>query len=86
MRAGYFWVKYDESLVLLWPSIWCLKWPPIFQVLSLTLDKWSDDEIDFMVEVGGNSYANAIYEAFLPREYAKPRPDSSIDERTKFIR
>lgn len=58
----------------------------ISKVLSLTLDKWSDDEVNFMVEVGGNSHANAIYEAFLPKGYRKPRNESSIDERTNFIR
>ncbi|XP_078432791.1 ADP-ribosylation factor GTPase-activating protein AGD12-like [Wolffia australiana] len=58
----------------------------VSKVLSMTLDKWSDDEVEFMIEVGGNSYANAIYEAFLPRNYRKPRPNSSVDERSKFIR
>jgi stromal membrane-associated protein len=28
-----------------------------------------------MVEVGGNSYANSIYEAFLPKDHPKPKPD-----------
>ncbi|TKW37440.2 hypothetical protein SEVIR_1G047200v4 [Setaria viridis] len=39
-----------------------------------------------MIEVGGNSNANAIYEAFLPEGYQKPHPDSSQEEREKFIR
>nr|TKW22452.1 hypothetical protein SEVIR_4G229600v2 [Setaria viridis] len=39
-----------------------------------------------MIEVGGNSYANAIYEAFLPEGYHKPHPDSSQEERADFIR
>lgn len=56
------------------------------QVLSVTLDEWSDGDIDSMVEVGGNSYANSIYEAFLPKEYPKPKPHSSNEDRTKFIR
>ncbi|MQL95126.1 hypothetical protein Taro_027794 [Colocasia esculenta] len=58
----------------------------ISKVLSVTLDEWSEDEIDSMVEVGGNSYANAIYEAFLPEGFSKPGPDASADQRTKFIR
>ncbi|MQL89005.1 hypothetical protein Taro_021584 [Colocasia esculenta] len=58
----------------------------ISKVLSVTLDEWSNEEIDFMVEIGGNSYANAIYEAFLPEGFSKPRPQSSPEERTKFIR
>lgn len=56
------------------------------QVLSLTLDDWSDSDIDSMVEVGGNSYANSIYEAFLPKDHPKPKPDSPMEYRTKFIR
>ncbi|KAG2612751.1 hypothetical protein PVAP13_4KG304900 [Panicum virgatum] len=55
-------------------------------VLSVTLDQWTDDEINSMIEVGGNSYANAIYEAFLPEGYHKPHPDSSQEERADFIR
>ncbi|CAL9083958.1 unnamed protein product [Musa textilis] len=39
-----------------------------------------------MIEVGGNSCANAIYEAFLPEGYAKPNSDSNYEERANFIR
>lgn len=56
------------------------------QVLSVTLDEWSDDEIEAMTEVGGNSSANSIYEAFLPEGYSKPGPDAGHEERSKFIR
>ncbi|CAM0946289.1 unnamed protein product [Alopecurus aequalis] len=55
-------------------------------VMSVTLDKWTDDEINFMVEVGGNSQANAIYEAFLPEGYHKTHPDSTQEERQNFIK
>ncbi|XP_073004323.1 ADP-ribosylation factor GTPase-activating protein AGD12-like isoform X1 [Typha latifolia] len=58
----------------------------ISKVLSVTLDEWTDEEIDSMVEVGGNSYANAIYEAFLPEGYYKPNADSSHEVRAVFIR
>ncbi|KAF0935348.1 hypothetical protein E2562_032043 [Oryza meyeriana var. granulata] len=58
----------------------------ISKVLSVTLDQWSDNEIDNMIEVGGNSHANAIYEAFLPESYSKPHPDSTQEERENFIR
>ncbi|VAI60309.1 hypothetical protein VPH35_111987 [Triticum aestivum] len=58
----------------------------ISNVLSLTLDDWSDSDIDSMIEVGGNSYANSIYEAFLPKDHPKPKPDSPMEYRTKFIR
>ena len=52
----------------------------------MTLDEWSDDEIDSMIEIGGNSAANAIYEAFLPEGVSKPQPEASHDERMRFIR
>jgi stromal membrane-associated protein len=52
----------------------------------VTLDKWSDSEVDSMIEVGGNSQANAIYEAFIPEGYQKPHSDSTQEEREKFIR
>uniref|UniRef100_A0A7N0UGR1 C2 domain-containing protein n=1 Tax=Kalanchoe fedtschenkoi TaxID=63787 RepID=A0A7N0UGR1_KALFE len=55
-------------------------------VLSVSLDKWSDEEIDSMIEVGGNNAANAVYEAFLPEGYSKPSPDAGNEERVKFIR
>lgn len=58
----------------------------ISKVLSVTLDDWSEDEIDSMVEVGGNSSANAIYEAFVPEAYEKPGPDAGHEQRAKFIR
>uniref|UniRef100_A0A0A0KP50 Arf-GAP domain-containing protein n=1 Tax=Cucumis sativus TaxID=3659 RepID=A0A0A0KP50_CUCSA len=37
-------------------------------------------------EVGGNSSANAIYEAFLPEGFSKPGPDATHEQRSKFIR
>lgn len=52
----------------------------------MTLDEWSDDEIDAMIEVGGNSSANSIYEAYIPVEFTKPGPDASHEQRAKFIR
>jgi stromal membrane-associated protein len=58
----------------------------VSKVLSVTLDQWTDDGINSMIEVGGNSYANAIYEALLPEDYEKPHPNSSQEERAEFIR
>lgn len=58
----------------------------ISRVLSVTLDEWTDDEIDAMAEVGGNAAANSIYEAFIPEGRSKPGPNSSNDERAFFIR
>lgn len=56
------------------------------QVLSVTLDDWSEDEIEAMIEVGGNTSANEIYEAFLPQGVSKPGPNASHEQRTNFIR
>ncbi|XP_057420991.1 ADP-ribosylation factor GTPase-activating protein AGD12-like [Lotus japonicus] len=58
----------------------------ISRILSVTLDEWSSDEIDGMMEVGGNASANSIYEAYFPEGYTKPGPDASHEERAKFIR
>ncbi|XP_061339693.1 probable ADP-ribosylation factor GTPase-activating protein AGD13 [Gastrolobium bilobum] len=58
----------------------------ISKVLSVTLDEWSDDEVDAMIEVGGNSSANSIYEAYIPEGYTKPGPDAGHEQRSKFIR
>ncbi|CAI9089624.1 OLC1v1024232C1 [Oldenlandia corymbosa var. corymbosa] len=58
----------------------------VSKVLSVTLDEWSDEEIDAMMEVGGNASANSIYEAYIPEGVTKPGPDSSHDVRSKFIR
>ncbi|KAK4386444.1 UNVERIFIED_CONTAM: ADP-ribosylation factor GTPase-activating protein AGD12 [Sesamum calycinum] len=58
----------------------------ISKVLSVTLDEWSEDEIDAMMEVGGNASANSIYEAYFPEGVKKPRPDAPHEERAKYIR
>ncbi|CAI0545557.1 unnamed protein product, partial [Linum tenue] len=58
----------------------------ISKVLSVTLDDWTEEEIDSMSEVGGNAAVNSIYEAQIPDGLSKPKPDASHDERSKFIR
>ncbi|KAG2249092.1 hypothetical protein Bca52824_088720 [Brassica carinata] len=58
----------------------------ISKVLSVTLDEWSDDEVDSMIEIGGNASANSVYEAFIPDGVSKPGPDASLDQRMQFIR
>ena len=52
----------------------------------MTLDEWSDDEVDSMIEIGGNASANSVYEAFIPDGVSKPGPDASHDQRMQFIR
>ncbi|XVE52283.1 hypothetical protein DITRI_Ditri02bG0110300 [Diplodiscus trichospermus] len=58
----------------------------ISKVLSVKLDEWTDEQVDSLVNLGGNSAANKKYEAFLPGNVKKPRPDSSIEERSNFIK
>ncbi|GAB4840705.1 ADP-ribosylation factor GTPase-activating protein agd12 [Ancistrocladus abbreviatus] len=58
----------------------------ISKVLSVTLDDWSEEDIDAMIEVGGNASANSIYEAFFPEGYSKPGPNASHEDRMRFIR
>lgn len=58
----------------------------ISKVLSVTLDEWSDDQVDSMVEVGGNASANSIYEAYLPQGVSKPGPGAGPDKRSQYIR
>ncbi|MED6111432.1 ADP-ribosylation factor GTPase-activating protein agd12 [Stylosanthes scabra] len=57
----------------------------ISKVLSVTLDEWTEEEIDSMTEVGGNAVANSIYEAYIPEGRKKPTPDASHEERASFI-
>ncbi|KAH0910389.1 hypothetical protein HID58_033710 [Brassica napus] len=52
----------------------------ISKVLSVTLDDWSDEEVDSMIEIGGNASANSIYEAFVPEGSSKPGPDYELQE------
>ncbi|XWS08310.1 hypothetical protein CRYUN_Cryun41cG0068500 [Craigia yunnanensis] len=58
----------------------------ISKVLSVKLDEWTDEQVDSLVNFGGNTVVNNKYEAFLPDNLKKPRPDSFIDERSDFIK
>nr|XP_043609344.1 ADP-ribosylation factor GTPase-activating protein AGD12-like isoform X2 [Erigeron canadensis] len=58
----------------------------ISKVLSVTLDAWTDNEIDAMIDVGGNASANSIYEAYIPKGISKPGPNVNQDQRSNFIR
>lgn len=57
----------------------------ISKVVSVKLDEWTDDQVDFLNETGGNIAVNNTYEAFLGN-YTKPRQDCSADDRNDFIR
>ena len=52
----------------------------------MTLDEWSEEQVEFMEAVGGNASANSVYENCIPSGTRKPSPDASIEERTDFIR
>ncbi|KAK7323312.1 hypothetical protein VNO77_26779 [Canavalia gladiata] len=58
----------------------------ISKVLSLKLDEWTDEQVDELVKLGGNTLINKKYEAYLPSNMKKPKPNSSIEERYDFIR
>ncbi|CAI9102748.1 OLC1v1001067C2 [Oldenlandia corymbosa var. corymbosa] len=58
----------------------------ITKVLSVKLDEWTNDQVDALVSMGGNTTRNLKYEACLPDNYRKPKPDSSNEERSDFIR
>lgn len=56
------------------------------QVLSVKLDEWTDKQVEELVEMGGNTAVNLKYEACIPDNLRKPTADSSIEERSDFIR
>ncbi|XP_073307725.1 probable ADP-ribosylation factor GTPase-activating protein AGD11 isoform X1 [Primulina huaijiensis] len=58
----------------------------ISKVLSVKLDEWTDEQVDALIEMGGNAAVNSKYEAYVPDNYKKLRPDSSTEERADFIR
>lgn len=58
----------------------------ISKVLSLNLDEWTDEQVDSLVNLGGNTLINKKYEACVPSYIKKPKPNSSIEERSDFIR
>lgn len=56
------------------------------QILSVKLDEWTDDEVDALEELGGNTIVNYKYEGSMPDNFKKPMPHSSFEERADFIR
>ncbi|GFY94933.1 calcium-dependent ARF-type GTPase activating protein family [Actinidia rufa] len=57
----------------------------ISKVFSVNLDEWTDEQVDTLMDMGGNDAVNLKYEAFIPENLRKPKPDSSIEERSDFI-
>ncbi|KAL3618808.1 putative ADP-ribosylation factor GTPase-activating protein agd11 [Castilleja foliolosa] len=58
----------------------------ISKVFSVKLDEWTHKQVDALIEMGGNTAVNMKYEAQIPDSYIKPKPDSSTEDRTDFIR
>ena len=52
----------------------------------MKLDEWTNKEVDALVTHGGNSVVNEKYEAHIPVNAKKPKPDCSTEERSDFIR
>ncbi|VFQ92118.1 unnamed protein product [Cuscuta campestris] len=82
----------DEDLNGHWAlkqTVQCLCTPQVYfsKVFSVKLDEWTHEQVDMLNEMGGNNVANLKYEAARPEStYKKPKPDSSIEERSDFIR
>nr|ABE87612.1 Arf GTPase activating protein [Medicago truncatula] len=58
----------------------------ISKIASLKLDQWSDEQVDALEKLGGNTFLNKKYEACLPSNIKKPKPHTSIEERSEYIR
>lgn len=52
----------------------------------MKLDEWTNEQVDALMIMGGNTVVNSKYEALLPDTYRRLKPDSSIEERSDFIR
>ncbi|WJX87250.1 putative ADP-ribosylation factor GTPase-activating protein agd11 [Trifolium repens] len=58
----------------------------ISKVASLKLDQWTDEQVDALEKLGGNTLLNKKYEAYIPSTIKKPKPHTSIEERSEYIR
>lgn len=56
------------------------------QILSVNLDEWTEEDVDNVIKLGGNEAVNSKYEDSIPENRRKPQPDSSIEDRSDFIR
>ena len=52
----------------------------------MKLDNWTDEQVDTLISIGGNTDVNMKYEACITDGHTKPKPDSCIEERHDFIR
>ncbi|KAK4411126.1 putative ADP-ribosylation factor GTPase-activating protein AGD11 [Sesamum angolense] len=51
----------------------------ISKVVSVNLDEWTNEQVDALIEMGGNNAVNLKYESHLPENYTKPKPDASAE-------
>ncbi|KAI3495542.1 hypothetical protein L1887_37885 [Cichorium endivia] len=58
----------------------------ISKILSVNLDEWTEEDVDNVIKLGGNEAVNLKYEDSIPENRKKPQPDSSIEDRSDFIR
>lgn len=58
----------------------------VSKVLSIKLDDWTDEQVNTLTDLGGNTAANKKFEASIPDDVKKPKPDASTEERSDFIR
>ncbi|XP_047310294.1 probable ADP-ribosylation factor GTPase-activating protein AGD11 isoform X2 [Impatiens glandulifera] len=58
----------------------------ISKVFSVKLDEWTDEQVDALIEMGGNEVRNMKYEANVPDYLRKPKADALIEERFDYIR
>ncbi|KAJ4850048.1 putative ADP-ribosylation factor GTPase-activating protein agd11 [Turnera subulata] len=58
----------------------------ISKVLSIKLDEWTEEQVNLVTDLGGNNAANKKYEASIPDDIRKPKPDACAEQRSDFIR
>ncbi|KAM9945685.1 hypothetical protein ACTFIT_003956 [Dictyostelium discoideum] len=56
------------------------------KVRSVTMDIWDRNMIQFFRDTGGNDKVNQLYEYNIPPQFKKLTPDSTMEERDKYIR
>ncbi|GBG58797.1 hypothetical protein CBR_g197 [Chara braunii] len=58
----------------------------ISKVLSVTLDDWTEEQVDTLESLGGNEHLNSLWEANMSPGVEKPTSDTPSDKRRDFIR
>ena len=55
-------------------------------VVSIKLDKWTDEQLAAMEEAGGNDKANEQLEFHVPKDWPHPAKDEAREYREKYIK